>query len=714
MRKIATPNSKFRCLGAGGKPWEPRRSGGDAVDARAIFDWSSVETKGCTIDRDGDRIVLKAQADGGHVVFAGAPGRVGGVEWGASRFLVLDAHDHDEWSMGVVFRLWAADGASGGNPENRPDMFITMGLMPELRTRLSLPLSALDSQTMFMPRTPGKLKTVIVGERLDPAQIVRLELGVMPCHAPQTLTIEGLRMLDSEPDHPVPDATLVDEIGQYTRKDWPGKTASAEEMVAYLRAEHERSRQAAGGGSHSARERLKATGEPGTPVAGGYFRTHHDGARWWLIDPDGAPFFSSGPDVVRPEISCAVDGIEKLFAWLPPKKGEFAEAWSQHRSKRGPDRGAFFDFGVANFIRAFGESWREAWESMAAHRLREWGFNTIANWSDRGITRSAGLPYVWPLVDFPATGQSIFRDFPDVFSDEYRRNCDRFAAQLEEFRGDPLLIGYFLRNEPTWAFVKDLVIAEEPLAVDVAPASRKALADYLSEVYSGDVNKLAAAWKIDLGSFAELETRTIPHATRLSESARDDLLAFSRKMVRRYVELPSHACRAVDPDHLNLGMRYAFITSDVLLEGSDCFDVFSINCYQMDPTETIESVGKRVGLPVMIGEYHFGALDRGLVANALRGVETQKDRGVAYRYYLERAAAHPYCVGAHYFTMADEATLGRFDGENWNIGIEDVCRRPYDEFLSAVVETHEGLIDVAAGTRAPTSKQAREVPRNAF
>lgn len=679
-----------------------------------MFDWSSVEMKGCTIDHDGDSVVLKAQADGGCVVFSGAPGEVGGVEWGASRFLVLDAYDHEQWSMGVVFRLWSADGASGGNPENGPDMVITMGLMPELRTRLSLPLSALDSQTMFMPRTPGKLKTVIIGARLDPSKIVRLELGLMPCHAPQTLTIRGLRMLDSEPDHPLPDVTLVDEIGQYTRREWPGRTASVEEMVAYLRAEAERAQQAAGATPHDAGERLKASGEAGTHEATGYFRTHHDGARWWLVDPDGAPFFSSGPDVVRPEVSCAVDGIEKLFEWLPPKKGTFADAWSQHRSTRGPDRGTFFDFGVANLIRAFGESWRESWESIAAQRLREWGFNTIANWSDRGITRSAGLPYVWPLVDFPSTEQTIFRDFPDVFSDEYRSNCDRFAAQLEEFRGDPLLIGYFLRNEPTWAFVKDLVIAEELLAVDSAPASRTALAEHLSKIYSGDVHRLADAWRLDIDSFAELETRSIPHATRLSERAREDLLAFSRKMIRRYVELPSKACRAVDPDHLNLGMRYAFITSDLLLEGSDCFDVFSINCYRMDPTDTIESVGKRVALPVMIGEYHFGALDRGLVANALRGVETQEERGTAYRYYLERAAAHPNCVGAHYFTMADEATLGRFDGENWNIGIEDVCRRPYEEFLSSVIQTHGGLFDVAAGKRAPTSAQAREVPRNAF
>ena len=673
--------------------------------------WDDARAVGCTLDRQGDTVVLSAGPEGGHAVFEGPAGAVGGAAWHPSRFLVFDALDHEAWTMGVIFRLWASDGASAGDASQRPDMQITMGLMPQLLTRLSLPLAALDSQTMFMPRTPGKLKTVITGQRLDPAQIVRLELGVMPAHAGQTVTITALRMTDVEPDYPVPEVKLVDEIGQYTRREWPGKTGSVDELVTYLRQEH-----AAAGvqGSRDAQQahpsRNRYGGWTGTSFdATGFFRTHHDGTRWWLVDPDGAPFFSTGPDCVEPEIRCPVDGIEPLFAWLPPREGQYAEAWS-HQSRIGRD---FVDFGIANLIRAFGSEWRPAWEAMTATRLRDWGFNTIANWSDRGITRSAGMPYVWPLVDFPTTDRTIFRDFPDVYSEEYQRNADGFAAQLEEFRGDPLLIGYFLRNEPTWGFVHGLNIAEEVLATTAAPASRAALAEYLSARY-GDVASLNSAWATDLGAFAELETRVIPHAARLSQAACDDLTAFSRKMIRRYVEIPSLACRRVDPDHLNLGMRYAYVATDLLLEGSDCFDVFSINCYQMDPTDHIEAVGEAAGLPIMVGEYHFGALDRGLVANALRGVATQRDRGIAYRYYLERAAAHPYCVGAHYFTVADEATLGRFDGENWNIGLEDVCRRPYTEFLDGVTECHRRLYDVASGSVAPADERAQEVPRNAF
>ena len=93
-------------------------------------------------------------------------------------------------------------------------------------------------------------------------------------------------------------------------------------------------------------------------------------------------------------------------------------------------------------------------------------------------------------------------------------------------------------------------------------------------------------------------------------------------------------------------------------------------------TETISAV---LNMPVMIGEWHFGALDVGLPASGIGHVHDQAARGQAYRVYLEDAAANPYCVGVHWFTLYDQSALGRFDGENYNIGFLDVCNRPYEE-----------------------------------
>jgi hypothetical protein len=160
---------------------------------------------------------------------------------------------------------------------------------------------------------------------------------------------------------------------------------------------------------------------------------------------------------------------------------------------------------------------------------------------------------------------------------------------------------------------------------------------------------------------------------------------------------------------MNLGMRWAFISQDALYAGSEEFDVFSINCYRDTPTERITAVGERTGKPVLIGEFHHGALDRGLPATGIRGVATQKERGLAYRYYVETAAANPYSVGTHYFTLYDQAILGRFDGENFQIGLLDTCNRSYEEFVAEVKSTNASLLEVLVGKRLPPPSPAEEV-----
>ncbi|MBQ7314112.1 MAG: beta-galactosidase, partial [Clostridia bacterium] len=138
------------------------------------------------------------------------------------------------------------------------------------------------------------------------------------------------------------------------------------------------------------------------------------------------------------------------------------------------------------------------------------------------------------------------------------------------------------------------------------------------------------------------------------------------------------------------------------------------NCYSMDPWDSIENFSKITGKPVIIGEFHFGALDRGMDATGLRGVESQTERGVAYRRYMHRAAAHPMCLGAHYFILYDQAYLGRFDGENYQIGALDVCSRPYTEFIDGIVKTHGELYKVADGQMPPTEEKAKEIEAIAF
>ena len=45
--------------------------------------------------------------------------------------------------------------------------------------------------------------------------------------------------------------------------------------------------------------------------------------------------------------------------------------------------------------------------------------------------------------------------------------------------------------------------------------------------------------------------------------------------------------------------------------------------------------------------------------------------------------------------MYDESALGRFDGENYNIGFLDICNRPYEELGHGALASHEQIYEVA-------------------
>jgi len=624
--------------------------------------------------------------------------------WAAARFLVLDVtHEQDEV---LALSLGFYDDAGAAEPR----LATIAGVLPGVPTRIAFPLQALDSQRVFLPRTPGKLKTLVAGEPIAPSRIAEFGIGTLPSANGWRFTVTDVRLTDSEPDYPVPPVKLADELGQYTRKSWPGKTADPAELAAYL--QRERSKPAAP--ADPARSRYGGW-KAKTFAATGYFRTERDGRRWWLVDPDGCAFYSLGMDCVNSGETMKVDGMEPLLGWLPEEDGAYAEAWSTVAGRGELQDGRYFNYAVANLIRAFGQSWYGEWTELTRRRLLEWGFNTVGNWSDPVFIRAAGLPYVLPLERFPATSRWIFRDFPDVFSDEFRRESEAFASQLHAYADDRNLIGYFLRNEPLWAFAGDVNLAAKLLEQDASFESKRELIRFLSERHDGDIGRLNAAWGTGFASFDSLLQPVATGELLQSAAAAADLDAFTGRMIEAYNMIPSLACRKADPNHLNLGMRYAWVASPKLYRGCEHFDVFSINCYKMKPdADEIREIAAETGLPVMIGEYHFGAPDAGLLATGLRGVTTQEERGKAYSYYVEHAAALSDLVGVHYFILNDQALLGRFDGENFQIGAVDVCHRPYEPFIGRVKQTHARVYEIADGTLEPTGEQAKEIPRVGF
>ena len=158
-------------------------------------------------------------------------------------------------------------------------------------------------------------------------------------------------------------------------------------------------------------------------------------------------------------------------------------------------------------------------------------------------------------------------------------------------------------------------------------------------------------------------------------------------------------------------IRYYTVPPRWALAGMRYFDVFSMNCYRKRlPAQEMSQISEKLGKPILIGEWHFGALDAGLPASGIGHVTDQTGRGKAFRLYLEEAAAKPWCVGVHYFNIYDQSAIGRFDGENYNIGFLDVCNRPYEPLAQAARLSHERLYEIADGKLKPFDDEPEYLP----
>ena len=346
--------------------------------------------------------------------------------------------------------------------------------------------------------------------------------------------------------------------------------------------------------------------------------------------------------------------------------------------------GKAVSFYTANIMRRFGDGWEKKWQDHIVARLRNWGFNTVANWSDYDVATTSGLPYVIPLQGW--TTRKVFPfpwNFPDVFSQEFRDNVDQAARrQLTPLRDDPNLVGWFVGNEPQWArSFGSLVPWPEMLLADPEPSATKTRLEELLKANPGR-----------------------------EQQVKDDFLY---TCAQEYFRVIVEALRRHDPNHLVLGIRFAENPNNRWVEMSRIFDVFSVNIYSREFTpdpQNIRRFSEVSGKPVLIGEFTAAAPGRGLQGLFYWGhkVRDQAERGKAYRDYVENSAASPYIIGTHWFQMVDNLPTGRpSDEERLNYGFINVIDLPYPELVEAARQTHQRIYDLKRGNVKPYAEKPR-------
>lgn len=493
---------------------------------------------------------------------------------------------------------------------------------------------------------------------------------------------------------------LVDSLGQSTLETWPDKVKTEAELKADVESDN---------AYYASLKTPELDAFGGLPDSGtalglkktGFFHIEQKGDKSWLVDPVGNAFFQTGLCGFQPSDDYTyVTGREDIYEWLPKLGSEYATAFREGDASH-------FSFYVANTIRKFGQTYdHDTFATRMIERVRKFGFNSMGAFSDIPPTAAtkANFPYVlslaineWEGIPRIPGAWEVF----DPFDDKVRLLIEQqLAKTLPERANDPLLIGYFIINEPRYDELPKVLPS-----LTGQHACKRRLIQFLSDKYK-DIAAYNTAWNASAAGFDALNDTGLAVTT---DAAKADIHAFTGLFLEAQFELVSTHFRKHDKNHLLLGNRLQPITIDneqLCRIAAKYIDVMSYNyyTYDIDPTLLKKVHGWTGGKPMLLSEFFWSSpRDSGLTGG--REVLSQEERGLMYRNYVEQAASLGFVVGVQWFTLIDQATTGRwfskYNGECANTGLFSVTDRPWKPLVEAMATTNHGIYDVLLGKRPP-------------
>jgi regulation of enolase protein 1 (concanavalin A-like superfamily) len=493
----------------------------------------------------------------------------------------------------------------------------------------------------------------------------------------------------------IPLCNIVDQYGQYTLLDWPGKIHSDSELVtAHSTEATTLATQLAALSTTTDRDSYGGWAAGPTLNATGWFRTQKINGKWWLVTPSGHLFWSAGVDCINASNAGPIDSTNSsLFSWLPPA-GDPLAAFNY---------GWGLDFYPMNLYRTFGTGYMASWQSTTVNRLKAWGFNTLGAWGAETSNQQMNTPFTFDVDD------SLVDPLNDSSSDYYG---SAWAADVEANIQSQVLpyianhncLGFFVGNERNWAGPDDLPV--QALNLPGTRAVKSAFTTILQNKYT-TITALNTAWGFTTASswtnFLNNAVTGFPAVGSRNAALEADLSMLLSAFANQYYSTVAALVKKYAPNQLYLGSRFGAVPPDevAIASGNYC-DVVSYNAYGMgsqrygdNPLQARNSQIVQFDKPVMIGEFHFGARDRGMFHGRVE-VPDQTQRGAQYAAYINSALSMPWCVGAHWFQYIDEMLTGRGDGENYNIGLVSVGDIPHTELVTQAAETNTAMYSTRA------------------
>ena len=566
-----------------------------------------------------------------------------------------------------------------------------LDLGPHETGSYALPINSLSPVEMGMrgePLIPGFRLMAEDHHPVDIEHVIKFRIFLEKPAEPRTLVIDNVRLAPG-----VTYDRIVDKFGQFALGEWSGKLKGTKDFSRQRKNEEAEltahptlaDRDVYGGWASG--PQLEATG---------YFRTAQRYGRWWLITPSGHLFFSLGMNAVGTSEETVIERREHMFRWLPASRDPLAAHYgvSNWKTPIGLKikfaQGRTFQFYTANLERKYGRDWRQRWKSITLARLRAWGFNTIGNWSDPWLYEDKRMPYTATLhvkgvtASVPS-GSDFWSRMVDSFDSSFAEATDRAAQSARQCRDDPWCLGYFVDNELSWGNLEDergrYGLALGALSLGATSPAKQAFVDQIQKRYAS-IGEFNNAWHSHVADWRQLLEEPFQPDGDFSEAMRDDVRVFVRALARRYFQTVRDALKKYDPSHLYLGSRFASYTPEAVEACAEFCDVISFNIYQPRVEHAQWKFLDNLSKPVIIGEFHMGAVDRGMFHPGLVSTPDQAARAASFVNYVRSVVDNPVFVGCHYFKYNDEPLTGRpADGENYSIGFTTIVDGLYPEMI---------------------------------
>lgn len=334
---------------------------------------------------------------------------------------------------------------------------------------------------------------------------------------------------------------------------------------------------------------------------------------------------------------------------------------------------------------------QEAWVGTVLQQLNDWKITNLGGWADWEVLRqSASLNQtVTPVLHLGSSASFPWEDMWDPERIEYLQTLAK--RLMAPYRDDSRVIGYYSDNELGWW---NGALFRYTLEHPPSSRQRQLLVEQLEERYAGNWSQLERDFiPMNANGFGELRLGGSV-TLRPGSNGIGAYRAFLSSLSRRYYELMSDAIRSVDSRALFLGDRYqSFYYREVVESAAPFVDVISTN---LKPAwldggqlkfymKTLNELSRK---PILVGEVYMAAMENQTGnLNSVGGfptVPTQSERAASATRLLVNLAREPAVIGVDWFQYYDEPPRGRFDGEDYNMGLVGVHGQPYSALVNAI------------------------------